>query len=250
MITNGRIRRLLVAAPVTALAAFALARGSAAPIVTRGGNVARLRLSWSARPERIESCHTLSAAELAQREEHMRQRVMCDGHFATYQLDVSADDHPLHASVVQGAGLRHDRPIYLLRDFDMEAGTHRVRISFVRREHTDGDAAAFASVTQTGVDTGIFAGRAQREAAEHARRAGAAIPPQLAIDTTITLVAGRVMVVTFDQETRRLLLLEETATRAVGARTPPRPSSARDSPSGATRPASPNGALRHHERNF
>jgi len=194
MIAPATIARWSVATAITAILLLAMAHASAAPVARPGGASARLRLSWSARPERIEVCRTLSAAELAQREEHMRQRVECDGRFATYALRVYSGERLLHESVVRGAGLRHDRPLYLLRELEIAPGEHRIRISFVRRERTDGDAAAFAQVTSSGADTGLFAGRAQREAVEHARRAKAAIPPRLDLDETLNPQLGTLQV--------------------------------------------------------
>lgn len=113
----------------------------------------------------------VSAEELAQREEHMRQRLECDGRFATYALRVESDGLLIGEAVVHGAGLRHDRPLYVLREYDVAPGVHRLRVSFTRREKTDDDAAAFAPAASAEADTGLFAGRAQREAVEHARRA-------------------------------------------------------------------------------
>ena len=74
---------LIAATLVTGLALARLARLSAAPVPNHSGSAALLRLSWSARPERIEVCRTLSHEELEEREEHMRLRVECDGRFAT-----------------------------------------------------------------------------------------------------------------------------------------------------------------------
>lgn len=198
--------RRAAAVVASAIGLVGLARLSAAPLALHDAHGARLRLSWSARPERIETCRTLSAAELAQREEHMRQRVDCEGRSATYLLRVDVDGRPVSAGVVRGAGLRHDRPMYLLRELDVAPGSHRLRVSFLRRERTDGDAAAFATIAAVGPDTGLFAGRAQREAVEHARRARAAIPARLELDTTLTFVAGGVALVTFDAERRTLQL--------------------------------------------
>lgn len=184
-----------------------MVRASAAPVSMRNAESARLRLSWSARPERIETCRTLSAAELEEREEHMRQRVECEGRFATYALRVTLDGQLLHQSVVRGAGFRHDRPLYVLREVDVTPGTHRIRISFARREKTDNDASAFARVTSPGVDTGLFAGRAEREGVEHERRARAAIPASLALDTTLTFTAGNVIIASLDPEHGTLQVL-------------------------------------------
>jgi hypothetical protein len=205
--TLARAARLVIAVSVSALVLGLLARASAAPVPFHEGTTARLRLSWSARPERIEVCRTLSAEELAQREEHMRQRVECDGRFATYALRVESDGHVIGEAVVRGAGLRNDRPLYLLREFDVPPGLHHVRVSFIRREKTDDDAAAFAPTASAEADTGIFAGRAQREAEEHARRARAAIPARLELDTTLAIAPRQVLIVTFAPEHRTLVLL-------------------------------------------
>ena len=207
MITRARAARLVIAVVSSAVGLGLLARASAAPLPFHEGTTARLRLSWSARPERIEVCRTLSAEELAQREEHMRQRVECDGHFATYALRVESDGRVIGEAVIRGAGLRNDRPLYLLREYDVAPGLHRVRVSFTRREKTDDDAAAFAPTAFAEADTGIFAGRAQREAVEHARRARAAIPAHLELDTTLTITPRQVLIVTFAPEHRTLVLL-------------------------------------------
>lgn len=205
--------RLAAACAATALSLILIAWASAAPVSFNDGNTARVRLSWSARPERIEVCRALSAKEQEEREEHMRQRVECDGRFATYALRVESDGRLVGEGVVHGAGLRHDRPLYLLREFDVAPGVRRVRVSFTRREKTDDDAAAFAKSTATEVDTGIFAGRAQREATEHARRAGAALPAKLELDTTLTLAPRQVIIVTFAPERRALVLLTSEGDR-------------------------------------
>ena len=197
----------------TAVVLFGVARASSAPLPVRGAGAARLRLSWSARPERIEVCRTLSAAELARREEHMRQRVDCEGRFATYSLLVDADGRRVADLVAKGAGMRHDRPLYVLREIDLAPGRHRLHVGFTRRERIEADAAAVVPTDSRGADTGLFAGRAEREAEERVRRARAAIPPRLALDTVLTLAAGDVVVVTLDQELRSLRLLTGSAPR-------------------------------------
>lgn len=187
-----------------------LAYGSALPVAYHSEDSARLRLSWSARPERIEVCRPVSAEEQAERGEHMRQRVECEGGFATYALRVEVDGHGIGEATVRGAGLRHDRPLYLLKDYRVPPGDHRVRVTLTRREKTDNDAAAFAKAAVPDADTGLYAGRAEREATERARRARAAVPPSLMLDTVFAFRPRRVALVTFDAE-RRILELHADA---------------------------------------
>jgi hypothetical protein len=204
--------RILAAGTATAAGLALLAYVSAAPLAYHPQDTARLRLSWSARPERIEVCRQLSAEEQAGREEHMRQRVECEGGFATYALRVEVGGRALGETVIHGAGLRHDRPLYLLRDYPVPPGQHRVRVTLTRREKTDDDAAAFAEAMVPDADTGLYAGRAEREADEHARRARAAIPPSLVLDTAIAFTPRQVALVTFNAE-RRILEIHTEALR-------------------------------------
>jgi len=192
----------------TAGALFLMAGASGMPLSYADPGTARLRLSWSARPERIETCRAASAEELAREEEHMRQRVECEGQFASYALRVEVDGRRVSESVVRGAGLRHDRPMYLLRDLDLTTGPHQVRVSFTRRERVGRRAREDRDDARAEPDTGLFAGRAEREIAERARRSRAAIPERLTLDTSVFFAPGRVVVVSFDADRRALVLLD------------------------------------------
>lgn len=202
--------RLFVSGLATAVALVLLARSSGMPLTYHGQDASRLRLSWSARPERIEECRQLSDEELSRRGEHMRQRVECVGGFATYALRIDVDGTVLGESVIHGAGLRHDRPLYLLQDYPVPPGQHRVRVTLTRREKAADDTTAFGKAMVPAADTGLYAGRAAREAEERSRRVRAAIPPRLILDTAITFSARQVALVTFSAE-RRVLELHTAA---------------------------------------
>jgi hypothetical protein len=62
-----------------------------------------------------------------------------------------------------------------------------------------------------GPDTAAGAGpdREQRERDEHARARREALPPVLRLDTTLTLSAGEVVLVTYDSDARGLTLLRK-----------------------------------------
>lgn len=200
------VARWVLAVLGTGALTAGLVRLSAAPVAAADTSSARIRLSWRARPERIEVCRTLSQKELEEREEHMRQRVECSGRSATYLLRVESDGTVLHESVAVGGGLRNDRPLFILREIDVPAGTHRLRVVFTRLERTDDDAAAFTPVETEAADTGLFGGRAQREVVERSRRARGAVPARLAIDTMLSLTPGQTAVISFDAVARRLRL--------------------------------------------
>lgn len=201
------VGRLTVAAIGTMFILGLVVALSAPGLPYHDAGSARIRLSWTARPERIETCRKLSREELEKLEEHMRQRVECEGRFATYHLEVLIDGSAVHESVVRGAGLRHDRPIYLLRDIDVPAGEHRLTVAFVRREKTDDDAAAFQRDSDDDDESGTFAGRARREGDERARRALAAIPPRLRVETRLAMESGSVTLVTLGNDRRSLVIV-------------------------------------------
>jgi hypothetical protein len=196
--------RALIAILVTAFVAALLRLGTAVPAPFRHSGEALLRLSWTARPERLERCRTLNAEELARELEHMRQRVECEGRFASYALRVRIDGRPAADRVIRGGGFRHDRPLHLLANLPVRAGSHRLELEFLRRDSTTTTPDAAETRGPAATDSGIFAGRADRERDERERRRRAAIPPRLTLDTSLVFAAGRVVLITFDAERRRL----------------------------------------------
>ena len=162
------IAALLATVPIT----WGLAAGAGTIVGWHPADASELRLSWSARPERIESCRERTAEELAERPAHMRQALDCDGRSASYLLEVRVDGALLDSVVVHGSGARQDRPIFLLRDYPMVPGERRVRVSFTRREPAD-------------------TLRSKRE-----NRSG--IAPHLSIDTLIAFRPGAAALVTYD----------------------------------------------------
>lgn len=190
--------RLALALPVVAALAWLLAWSSAVPVRWHADNATELRLSWSARPERLEVCRELSDAELAERPSHMQRRIECEGGSATYALSVRVDDLVVDDEVIHGAGLRRDRPIFMLRRYSVVEGEHRVRVAFMRREARDSLAARRTSVDSLSErEARTDDDREARERRERRGRDHAAIPPALALDTVVTFARGGVVLVTY-----------------------------------------------------
>lgn len=198
--------RTALAIAVTVVVLVVIDRATALPVGWHGTGQAMLRLSWRARPERIEHCRAPSAQELEQMAEHMRQRLICEGTTASYELRVTVDGVQLDSQVVRGGGMRHDRPLQLLHEYSFAPGDRHVRVSFQRRETPDSTGDDTMAVERN-ADSGTFAGRAGREASERDRGRQAAIPPDLVLDTTVTVTAGAVALITFDPDTRSLNLV-------------------------------------------
>ena len=169
----------------------------------------QLRLSLSARPERVERCRELSDDELAKLPAHMRLRTQCEGYSARYLLTISLGEATLTTDTLRGGGLRHDRPLHVFQEYDVTPGRHRVLIEVTRVD----EAATTRTDTVTNVreaasDT-LLGGRAERERDERSRRVAEAMPPRLVLDTTLTLTEGGVVLITFDQTSRRLTMKKE-----------------------------------------
>ncbi len=160
-----------------------------------------VRVSWSARPERVETCRRLTDEEYAQRPAHMRRRVECEGTTARYELRVLRDSVLLVVDTVRGGGLRHDRELYVSRELTVPSGPARLQVRFVR---LDSSQAADESLRADTTGADAWQNRAAREDEERERRRAEAIPAALVVDTTITLQPRRVMLVTYGDAGRRL----------------------------------------------
>ena len=184
-----RLRRAL--GVVIALASLTgLAALSRVPYKTHDGDRALLRLSWRVRGERIEQCRRATPAELANVPSHMRREVICSGtRVAAYRLRVVVDGRTAADGLVAGSGVTGDRPIYLLRDFELRPGAHNLQVAFEK---------------QTGERDEHDDDRRLSERERDARRN--TVPARMTLDTTLDISPGTVVLVTYDAELRRLHL--------------------------------------------
>jgi len=120
-----------VAATGSALAfTAALVIFSGLPYEPEPGEDALIRLSWRAVGERIEECREPSEAELAALPQHMRMKEICEGRLAPFHLEVAVDGRTLFDGRIRASGAREDRPTYVLQEFRVPPGEHRLRIHF------------------------------------------------------------------------------------------------------------------------
>jgi hypothetical protein len=201
-----RVLRWLVAGGLVLLGGILTAWLSQAPYGDPAATQALLRLAWSGRPERLETCRTLTDEELEGVPVHMRQRIQCEGRSARYRLQVLLGGSVALVDTLAGAGARSDRPIHVLRDLALPPGLHRVELSVVRIDSAV--PADSLSGGSAGTDTagGAAPSREQREGEERARARREALPPALRLDSTLAFAAGEVVLVTYDSDARRLVL--------------------------------------------
>jgi hypothetical protein len=146
---------------------------------------ALLRLSWSARPERVETCRTQTAEELAKLPAHMRQSVICEGGSAVYRLQVLRDGIMVLDELVHGGGLRHDRPLYIFREIPQHAGD---AVITVRLERVDPAPGAGGSASASSGPHSI-----------------SDLPRSLQFERRLHFGRDRVILVTYDPERREFV---------------------------------------------
>lgn len=187
MTTVRRIAGIVLAgAAVVGLAAL-----SRVPYEPDEPGSARLRLSWRARGEAVARCRKATAEELKGVAAHMRQETVCEGaRVAPYQLRVVIDGDTVLDQLAPGSGVAGDRPLYVLREYEVSPGRHHVQVWF-EKHSLDGrqDDAAPSS-----------------DAADVRESRRRAIPPRLVIDSTVTVPEHAVLLVTYDSERRQLVL--------------------------------------------
>lgn len=194
----------LLGGALALLSMLGIAALSYAPSRSSSRTLATIRLAWQARPERVETCRRLSAEEQARLPAHMRQEMSCEGFNARYQLRVALDGAPVLEDTIRGSGLRHDRPIYLLRDVPVARGAHHLVVSFDRIDRPSSGDVEDEEAEHREDSVAVMPGRARREAEERERRRLEAVPSALRLEQDVELLAGQVLLVTYDPEGRRL----------------------------------------------
>ena len=183
--------RRATATIVAGVLLWAMAWLSEVPYAAGGGESAELRLSWRLRNEPGRACRRRTPEELARLPVHMREEEVCERRVAPYRLRVTLDGNVVVERLVEAAGARADRPLFVSDQLEVEPGTHRVRVDFVR----DGEA----------VPDSLTMHRSETDAPTHLLPAPA--PSRLMLDSVVTFPVSAVFVVTYDDEHRRLRLI-------------------------------------------
>lgn len=198
--------RRITGLALAALAAVGLAAASRAPWRAHPDPAGLVRVSLGARPERIESCRTLTPEELADIPSHMRQEVVCEGTAARYRLVVELGGRTVASQVLSGGGARQDRPVHALLEFPLPAGRHHLSVRWDRADSLPSGATAPKEPAGPR-EPGLSRERGERESEERDRRRREAVPARMALDTVVEVAARRVILVTYDPVERRLLAI-------------------------------------------
>jgi hypothetical protein len=155
---------------------------------------ARLRLAWSARPERIEKCRQQSEEELARLPAHMRQPVSCEGTTAEYRLQVRHDGALVAERAVHGGGLRRDRRLYVFEEVLLPAGEATVDVRFDRVDASE---------------PGATSAERDRERASLTPAQRGEVPPHLSLVRRFRFTSREVVLVTYDSDRQELTAVQQ-----------------------------------------
>ena len=199
------LRARIAGAAVAMAGAVGVVHGSHVPVSLDTGSDAVLRVAWSARPERVETCRTLSDSALDALPEHMRQRTVCAGASARYHLEVRRDERVIATAELRGGGLRGDRQLYVFRELVIPSGTSDIAVRLVRLDSTVSPDSSDADAEHRPDDAGRRTTRERPEAdVSRSRRLADMVPARLELRERVTLAPREVLLVTYDSESRRL----------------------------------------------
>lgn len=126
--------RWVVATALAVLATGLLGALSRAPVPWAEGEEAALRLTWRLRSAEVASCIRPTPEELERLPPHMRNPDACTGRMPAFSLTVQVDGETVHEEVVEGAGARGDRPIYVFQEIPVAPGARAVRVAFAAQD--------------------------------------------------------------------------------------------------------------------
>lgn len=109
------------------------------PIEGEHAGSAALRLTWRVRGEEVVECRAPTEEEMAELPVHMRNPDACIGSIPPFHLTVEVDGVTRTDAMIEAAGARADRPLYVYRQLLLEPGTHEVRVRFVPEDGSAGE---------------------------------------------------------------------------------------------------------------
>ena len=174
---------------VALMAGVAITRASVFNMSVDASAAAVLRLAWTARPDRSETCRQPSESEQAKIPAHMRQAMICEGATAEYRLTVGRNGRAIADHIVRAGGLRHDRPLYVFDEFRLPAGDAIITVQFDRVGTPPASSNGTAPLRR-----------------DHAE----VVPASLRLERQFRFLAGEVVLVTYDPEQRILVAVQAT----------------------------------------
>lgn len=119
-------------AALTAALVIPLAALARAPYTAAAADDAVLRLSWRLPAPASESCRARTPEELEALPVHMRTAEVCEREVARYVLITRVGESAADTAALVGAGVRGDRPLFVLEERRLPPGRHRVAIEILR----------------------------------------------------------------------------------------------------------------------
>jgi hypothetical protein len=166
----------IVSGVATIVMTVAVGGLSRVPYRAQSGDDAVIRLAWRTRGVRVDECRRLSPDELAELPVHMRREEVCESRTLPFRLRLEVDGVTVIDKQIESGG-RQDRPLFVFEEVAVAPGAVEVSVSFVREAEIP-----------TGASEVEFA------------------PARLELRERLELDARSVALVTYDPQSRRLIL--------------------------------------------
>jgi hypothetical protein len=163
---------------------------SRVPYVAEPLNDAVVRLAWRTRGTRVEACRHRTPEEMAKLPLHMREGEVCERRLLPYLLTVAVGEASPDSTMVRAAGVREDRPLFVYRELPVAPGRHRIRVEFIRQGEPGKEAP--------------HAEELEPEHGEYGETPQTAA--RLTLDTIIAVGEREIALVTYDPDSRRLVV--------------------------------------------
>ncbi len=170
-----RVARLVSGFVIAAAVTAGVAALSLVPYTAQSDIEALVRLSWQVRGERFEECRPLTDQERARLPAHMQRDEVCEGRVLPYLLTVRLNEAAVLRDTIHAPGARGDRPLSVFAEFARPAGPVTIDVRFERI----GDVRSMLAM---------------------------APPPVMAIDTSLTVSPRGIVLVTYDETARALVV--------------------------------------------
>jgi len=152
--TGSPAARAAVRAIVTLLLLLGLAALSRVPLRSGDAGDAALRFSWRLRGEEAAVCRRPTPDELADLPIHMRNPDACVGDLPPFEFRVDLDEVTRVSRLVHPSGVRGDRPLFVYDELRIPPGRHRLSVRFGPQDGGDAPLGGLALDTTIVLEAG------------------------------------------------------------------------------------------------
>ena len=149
-----------------------------------------LRLAWRTIGARVKVCRDYTPEELQRVPAHMRAKQVCAQSLLPYRVRAAVDGAPVLDQLIEPAGVRGDRPLFVQRELTLAPGTHRIAVHFDPEPAQGIEDAALRDATRSATADAV----------------------RYALEQEVRIAAGRIVMIELDESTKAFRVIGEGQT--------------------------------------